>query len=292
MGDKQQAAGLPCVLAAKAPVVQRRNHRLSRARGRHDQVAHSPVHLPLRAQLIQDFLLEGVRLDVHRVKIRVVGIKIPLRLQRLRQRLLLLLRVHLKFAGVPIALKSRVNFVDRLRKVRVRHLYVPLQAAGNRRVGKVGGSHIGRSIAGITKEHVGFGMQSCPLGIVADLDLGTGKLAQLLHRLDIGGPHVGSRDHAQLSAFLRKLGQLVDQQAQSAPFDKGNQHVDPVAGEDFLFQLGIHLRLVKRARKETGLRDGCLRPHEESFSAYGLHVVLPLREGQQLFRALGDGGSA
>ena len=87
-------------------------------------------------------------------------------------------------------------------------------------------------------------MEARRLGIIANLDLRIGQLSQFLNGFHIGSAHVGGGDDAELAAAVRKLPQLVHDKPQTAPFDEGHQHVDPVGRDDFLFELGKHLRLM------------------------------------------------
>ena len=87
-------------------------------------------------------------------------------------------------------------------------------------------------------------MEPGRLGVVADLDVRIGQLSKLLNGLHICCAHVGGGDDAELAAAVRKLSQLVHDEPQTAPFDEGHQHVDPVGRDDFLFELCKHLRLM------------------------------------------------
>jgi hypothetical protein len=82
------------------------------------------------------------------------------------------------------------------------------------------------------------------LGIVADLDVRIGQLSKLLNGLHIRCAHVGSGNNAELAAVLRKFPQLVHNEPQTAPFDEGHQHIDPIGRDDFLFEFCKHLRLM------------------------------------------------
>ena len=87
-------------------------------------------------------------------------------------------------------------------------------------------------------------MEPGRFGVVADLDLRIGQLSQFLYGFHIGSAHIGGGDDAELAAVLCKLSQLVHDEPQTAPFDEGHQHVDPVGRDDFLFELCKHLRLM------------------------------------------------
>ena len=87
-------------------------------------------------------------------------------------------------------------------------------------------------------------METGRLGIVADLDLRIGQLSKFLNGFYIGSAHIGGGDDAELAAAARKPPQLVHDEPQTAPFDEGHQHVDPVGRDDFLFELGKHLWLM------------------------------------------------
>ena len=102
-------------------------------------------------------------------------------------------------------------------------------------------------------------MEPGRLGIVADLDVRIGQLSKLLNGFHVGSTHVGGGDDAELAAAVCKLPQLVHDEPQAAPFDKGHQHVDPIGRDDFLFKLRKHLRLMHGSGKKRALRDGGLR---------------------------------
>ena len=102
-------------------------------------------------------------------------------------------------------------------------------------------------------------MEAGDLRVVTDLDLRIRELAQLLDRFHIGRAHIRGRDDLQLAAVLGKGGQFVHDETQPAPFDEGNQHIDPIAGNDLLLKLRIHLRLMYGAGKQAGLRNRCFR---------------------------------
>ena len=78
-------------------------------------------------------------------------------------------------------------------------------------------------------------VQAGTFGIVADLDLCIGQRAQLLNGFYVRSAHIRGGDDAQLTAALRKLPQLVHDEAQAAPLDKGDQHINAVGGNDLLF---------------------------------------------------------
>ena len=67
MCDKQKSAGFPGILLPKTAVIERGNHGLTRTSCRHNQIASITSDGPLGLQLIQNLLLIGVGLNVHRV---------------------------------------------------------------------------------------------------------------------------------------------------------------------------------------------------------------------------------
>ena len=87
-------------------------------------------------------------------------------------------------------------------------------------------------------------MEPGRLGVVADLDLRIGQLAKFLDGFHIRCAHVRSGDNAKFAAAVRKLPQLVHDEPQTAPFDEGDQHIDSISRDDFLFELCEHLRLM------------------------------------------------
>ena len=93
-------------------------------------------------------------------------------------------------------------------------------------------------------------METCCLGIVANLDLRIGQLAKFLNGLHIRCAHVGSSDDAELAAVLREFPQLVHDKPQAAPFDEGHQHVNSVSRDSLFFELRKHLRLMHSPGKK------------------------------------------
>ena len=211
------------------------------------------AHGTLRFQLIQNLLLVGVGLDVQRVNAAVVGLAVFFGFQGAGQTLPLAFVVVFKLASIPVAFKGGGDLVNGLRQVFLRHFHVPFQPTGNGRVGQVGRANVSRCKTGVPVEHIGLGVEPGAFGVVADLDFGVGQLAQFLDGLYIGGTHVGSGDDAQLSTILSELPQLVHEQAQAAPLDKGHQHIDAVSGHDLLLQLGVHLWFVDGTGKQGAL---------------------------------------
>ena len=244
MRHKQQAAGSIRILLAEALVVQCRNDRLAGTGGRHHQIARIATDSALCLQLVQNLLLVGIGVDVHGVDVGIVGVEIFFRLQRPRQALSLILRVVFKFAVIPVILKGSGDLVDGFGQVAPRYFCVPFKAAGQCGIGQIGRAHISRREAGFAVKDICLGVEPGRLGVVADLDLRIGQLSKLLNGLHICCAHVGGGDDAELAAAARKLPQLVHDEPQTAPFDEGHQHIDPVGRDDFLFELCKHLRLM------------------------------------------------
>ena len=119
-------------------------------------------------------------------------------------------------------------------------------------------------------------MEPSTLGVIADLDLRIGQRAQLFNGFYVRSAHIRGGDDAQLTAVLRKLPQLVHDEAQAAPLDKGDQHINAVGGDDLLFQLRVHLRLMDSAGKQGALCNGGLRAVKVfcAFSCSKARVVL------------------
>ena len=205
MRHEQQAARLSGMLFAEPLVVQRRDDRLAGTGGSNHQIAVVPAHGALRFQLVQNFLLVGIRQNIQCVNATVVGLAVLFGFQGPRKALPLTFVVVLELAGVPVAFKGGGDLIDGLRQIFPGHFHVPFQAAGNGRVGQVGGANIGRRETGIPVEHIRLGVESGALGVVADLDFRVGQLAQFFDSLYIGGTHVGSGNDTQLSAVLGKL---------------------------------------------------------------------------------------
>ncbi|KAF5050418.1 hypothetical protein DSECCO2_429590 [anaerobic digester metagenome] len=176
----------------------------------------------------------------------------------------MVLGVILKFPVIPVILKGGGDLVDGFGQIPLCDLGVPLEAAGQRCVGEIGGTHIGGGEAGVAEKHIGLRVKPGLLGVVADLDLRIWQLPQFLDGLHVGGSHVGGCDDAQLAAVLGKLSQIIHDEPQTAPFDKAHQHVNAVGGGYFFFQLCVHLRLMdstgeQAASRHRGLRAGEIR---------------------------------
>ena len=90
----------------------------------------------------------------------------------------------------------------------------------------------------------------------------------------------------QLTAILCEGGQLVYDEAQPAPLDEGNQHVNPVAGHDLLFKLRVHLRLMDCASEQAGLCNRGLRANNLRLFIHGPDAVLPVKKRKKLLRPL------
>ena len=135
---EQQAAGQAGTLFAEPFVVQRRDDRLTGAGGGHHQIAGVPTHSALRFQLVQNFLLIRIGLDVQRVNAAVVGLTVLFGFQSTGQTLPLAFVVVFKLASIPVAFKGGGDLVNGLRQVFLRHFHVPFQPTGNGRVGQVG----------------------------------------------------------------------------------------------------------------------------------------------------------
>ena len=94
-------------------------------------------------------------------------------------------------------------------------------------------------------------MEASAVSVVADFDLGVGQSVQFLDGFRVCSSHVGGGYHPQLATVLGKGSQLLQDQPQAAPLDKGHQHVDPVSARNLLFQLREHLGLVQCAGEQT-----------------------------------------
>ena len=208
----------------------------------------------------------------------------PLRFQSAKKPVVLPLPVEFKFRRVPVAVEGGCDLVQSSGQVLRRDLHVPFQTAGHGHLGQVGGAHIGGGKAGVAVKHIGLGMETGAVGVVADLDLGVGQPVQLLDGLGVGGAHVGGGDHPQLAAVLGKGAKFFQDQPQTAPLDEGNQHVDPVGAGNFLFQFGKHLGLVQRAGEQTAA--GQRRPGPGQVARRAVHhqqrVVFPQKRKKLL----------
>ena len=114
---------------------------------------------------------------------------------------------------MPVVFKGRGNLVDGLRQIFFRNLGVPLQARGQGSVRQVRRAHIRRGKARVAIEDIRLSVKAGDLGVIADLDLSVGQLAQLLDGLYIRGSHVRGRDDPQIAAVLCEGAQLVDDQS-------------------------------------------------------------------------------
>ena len=259
MGHKKQTAGLVRMLFAEAFVVQRRNDCLAGTGGGYDQIAGIAPDLALSLQLIQDLLLVGVWRNVHGIHCGIVGVEVFFGLQRPGQPFFLVFFVILKLAVVPVVFKGRRDLVDGLRQIASGHLGVPFQTAGQRCVGEIGRTDISRGKTGVAVENVGFCVKAGRLCVIADPDSGVGQFPKLFDGFYIGSSHVGGGDDAEIAAVFGKFAKLIDEKAQTAPLDKGYQHINAVGGSDFFFKLGIQLWFVSGAGKQGTLSNGAFR---------------------------------
>ena len=210
---KQQTAGLPRMLFAEALVIQCRNHSFAGAGGGDHQVAVIPTNGALGIQSVQNFLLVGIGQNIQGIDSAVVGLAVFFGFQSAGQPLPLPFIVIFKLAGIPVAFKSGCDLFNGLRQVLSGHLDVPFQTAGNCRIGQVGGAYIRRSKTGVPVKHIGLCVQAGTFGVVTDLDFCIGQCAQLLDGFHVRSAHIRGGDDAQLTAALRKLPQLVHDEA-------------------------------------------------------------------------------
>ena len=89
-------------------------------------------------QLVQNFLLVGIRQNIQHVNAAVVGLAVLFGFQGTGKALPLAFVVVFKLAGVPVAFKGGGDLVNGLRQVFLRHFHVPFQPTGNGRIGQVG----------------------------------------------------------------------------------------------------------------------------------------------------------
>ena len=273
---KQQTAGLPRMLFAEALVIQCGDHSFAGAGSGDHQVAIIPPNGALGIQSVQNFLLVGIGQNIQCIDPAVVGFAVFFGFQGAGQPLLLPFIVIFKLAGIPVAFKSGCDLFDGLRQVLSGHLDVPFQTAGNCRIGQVGGAYIRRSKTGVPVKHIGLCVQAGTFGVVTDLDFCIGQRAQLLDGFHVRSAHIRGGDDAQFATALCKLPQFVHDEAQAAPLDKGDQHINAVGGNDLLFQLRVHLRLMDSAGKQGTLRNGGLRAVKVlcAFSCSKARVIL------------------
>ena len=201
------------MLPAEALVIQCRDHSFAGAGGGDYQVAVVTPNGALGIQSVQNFLLVGIGQNIQGVDSAVVGLAVFFGFQGAGQPFPLPFIVIFKLAGVPVAFKGGCDLFDGLRQVLSSHLDVPFQTAGNCRIGQVGGAYIRRSKAGVPVKYIGLCVQAGTLGVVAHLDLRIGQCAQLLDGFHVRSAHIRGGDDAQLTAALRKLPQLVHDEA-------------------------------------------------------------------------------
>ena len=223
------------MLPAEALVIQCGDHGFTGAGSGDYQVAVVTPNGALGIQSVQNFLLVGIGQNIQGIDSAVVGLAVFFGFQSAGQPLPLPFIVIFKLAGIPVAFKGGCDLFNGLRQVLSGHLDVPFQTTGNCCVGQVGGAYIRRSKAGSPVKYIGLCVQAGTFGIVADLDLCIGQRAQLLNGFYVRSAHIRGGDDAQLTAALRKLPQLVHDEAQAAPLDKGDQHINAVGGNDLLF---------------------------------------------------------
>ena len=148
------------------------------------------AHVALGIELVQNLLLVGVGLNIHRVDFGIVGVEILFCFQCTCKTLFLILAVILKLIGIPVAFKCCSDLINSFRQVPLCDFNIPLKTAGNCSIGEVRGADIGRSKACIAVEYIGFRVQTGTLGIIADLDKRVGQLAQFLDGFYVGSTHV------------------------------------------------------------------------------------------------------
>ena len=201
------------MLFAEALVIQCGDHSFAGAGGGDYQVAVVTPNGALGIQPVQNFLLVGIGQNIQGIDSAVVGLAVFFGFQGAGQPFPLPFIVIFKLAGIPVAFKSGCDLFNGLRQVLSGHLDVPFQTAGNCRIGQVGGAYIRRSKTGVPVKHIGFCVEPGTLGVVADLDLRIGQCAQLFNGFYVRSAHIRGGDDAQLTAALRKLPQLVHDEA-------------------------------------------------------------------------------
>jgi len=80
-------------------------------------------------------------------------------------------------------------------------------------------------------------MQARAFGIVGNFDVCIWQFGEFIDRFSIRRTHIRGCDDAEMTAFLSEFAQLIDDEAQPAPLNEGNQHVDAVCRLDFFFEL-------------------------------------------------------
>lgn len=103
-------------------------------------------------------------------------------------------------------------------------------------------------------------MEACLTGIERDPHLGVGKGEKKFDGLKIRCPQVGCGDDPQLT-IPGKGFQLILDNADTAPFDKRNQHIHPVGMKYFLLELGNQGGITGCGREQSphgqwGFRSG------------------------------------
>ncbi|MPM19818.1 hypothetical protein SDC9_66244 [bioreactor metagenome] len=71
-------------------------------------------------------------------------------------------------------------------------------------------------------------MKARPFCVIGNFDFRIRQLTQFFNCLYIGRPHIRSRDDAQFSASRGEIAQFIDDEAQPAPLDERNEHIDTV----------------------------------------------------------------
>ena len=128
VSHKQQTTRLIRILLAETFVIKRGNNSLACTSCGNNKVAIITTHLALCFQLIEDFLLIGIRRNVHRVHFGIVAVEVFFCLQRTCKTFLLLFVIVFKFIGIPVAFKGGCDLINGFRKILFRNLYVPFKA--------------------------------------------------------------------------------------------------------------------------------------------------------------------
>ena len=127
--NKQQTTGTIGILLAEMLVIQRGNDRLAGTRRGNNEVVIISAHIALGIELVQNLLLIGVGLNIHRVDLGIVGVEILFCFQCASKTFFLILAVILKLIGIPVAFKGCGDLINGFRQVLFCDFNVPFQTA-------------------------------------------------------------------------------------------------------------------------------------------------------------------
>src|SRR5205085_2744036 len=104
-------------------------------------------------------------------------------------------------------------------------------------------------------EEPGFGVQPRCSGFVRDPHR-CAEVNQSIKSLPLSGAHVGCGDHPQLSTAPYEVREMLFEDAESVPFDKGAEEIRTVRRSEFALNLCANARLAAAVDEQCGCREG------------------------------------